>query len=150
MATIQEILTKNIDKCRLEIIDRHTKAGQKASGKTARSFKVKVKDYVGQLLGAEWAGTLQYGRKAGKVPFDFKRIIISWAKAKVISFANVTEANKFAWFMTWKIKREGTKRFKNNEDIFTTPIKNLTENLTKEIGAYYVTEIKNKINERTK
>lgn len=147
---MKEIVKKGLDKLKADIIKRHRAKGQVASGKTLRMFRTEADDNGGRLWGAEWAGTLERGRKGGKVPYEFKQDIIKWAKIKGISFANQKELEKFAWFVVKKIRKEGTKRYKTNEDIFTTAIKEFRKELLQTLTSNYIKEIKISIYGKTK
>ena len=144
---IGDILSKELEQLKEDIIRRHEEAGQVASGRTRAAFEVKVSDSSGQLLGNSYAGVLERGRRGGKVPYDFKDILLRWAEAKGIYFANNTDARRWAWFVTQKIQREGTTLYRSGQtvDIFTTPIADFTERLSKQLAAGYRSEIINSI-----
>jgi hypothetical protein len=144
---ISDILSKELEQLKADIIRRHEEAGQVASGRTRASFEVKVSDSNGQLLGNSYAGVLERGRRGGKVPYDFKDILLRWAEAKGIYFANNTDARRWAWFVTQKIRREGTALYRSGQtvDIFTTPIDEMTERLAKKLAGLYTNEITNTI-----
>lgn len=144
---ISDILSKELEQLKSDIIRRHEEAGQVASGRTRAAFEVKVSDSNGQLLGNSYAGVLERGRRGGKVLYDFKDILLRWAEAKGIYFANNTEAKRWAWFVTQKIRREGTALYRSGQtvDIFTTPIADFTERLSKQLAAGYRSEIINSI-----
>jgi hypothetical protein len=143
--TVKEIIDRELNQLKIEIIDRHIRAGQRATGRTAKSLVVTTQDMSGQLSGAEYIGVLEKGRKKGKVPYDFKNLLIRWAKAKGITFGSQKELNTFAYFLSKRIQKEGTSRFYKNEDIFTTPVKEMTDRVTKEISKLYTTQIKETI-----
>ena len=144
---ISDILSKELEQLKFDIIRRHEEAGQVASGRTRAAFEVRVSDYNGQLLGNSYVGVLERGRRGGKVPYDFKDILLRWADAKGIYFVNNTDARRWAWFVTQKIRREGTALYRSGQtvDIFTTPIADFTERLSKQLAAGYKNEIINSI-----
>ena len=144
---ISDILSKELEQLKSDIIRRHEEAGQVASGRTRASFEVRVSDSNGQLLGNSYVGVLERGRRAGKVPYDFKDILLRWAEAKGIFFANNTDAKRWAWFVTQKIRQEGTTLYRSGQtvDVFTTPITDFTERLSKQLTAEYRSEIINSI-----
>ncbi len=115
--------------------------GLHASGRTANSLK--GEDTGSRVViysdgsGAP-AFTLQRGRPAGRIPFNFHGIIRQWALDKGIQVDPIpfsTERprpdlrkydeqerglRKFSWSVSQKIKREGTRRHhKNRDDIYT-------------------------------
>lgn len=144
---IREILNSELNILKNDIVSRHKAAGQVASGRTAASFEVKLTENGGQLLSANYAGVLERGRKPGKVPFDFKNILLKWAAAKGISFQSDADANRWAYFVAQKIKREGTTLYRSGrtEDIFETAIADFSDRLTERIGAFVSIQIKNEI-----
>lgn len=147
MVQVSDILRNELEQLKSDIIRRHEEVGQVASGRTRAAFEVKVSDSNGQLLGNSYAGVLERGRRGGKVPYDFKDILLRWAEAKGIYFTNNTEARRWAWFVTQKIRREGTALYRSGQtvDIFTTPIADFTERLSKQLAAGYRSEIINSI-----
>lgn len=147
MVQVSDILRNELEQLKSDIIRRHEEAGQVASGRTRAAFEVRVSDYNGQLLGNSYVRVLERGRRGGKVPYDFKDILLRWAAAKGIYFANNTEARRWAWFVTQKIRREGTALYRSGQtvDIFTTPIADFTERLSKQLAAGYRSEIINSI-----
>lgn len=68
-----------------QIISAHIIAnGQNASGRTIKSLHVEVSQDEGTLFGRSPFGTLETGRRAGKVPYGFRRIIMQWMQDKGI------------------------------------------------------------------
>ena len=142
------ILQNNIEKLKDNIISRHVAAGQVASGRTKAGFEVKIlTPNHGQLLGYSYSGVLEQGRRGGKIPKEFRLIIERWAIAKGITFSSEADRSRFAYFVSQKIRREGTKLYRSGGsiDIFSSAIEEMKETLTKELGATYQIEIKNQI-----
>ena len=75
--------------------------------------------------------TLEVGRQGGDVPRGFYYIIRQWSRDKGLSFSSERERNTFAYFLARKIAREGTRRNKLHEDIYSTPVENAKERITK-------------------
>lgn len=151
MNTITDILSEELDQLRADIIIRHEKAGQVASGRTRDALEVKVTDLTsGQLLGPAYSGVLEKGRKEGGVPKDFIDILKRWAAAKGITFSDEKQLTRWANAVKWKIIREGSKlyRSRQTEDIFTTPYESFGDRLYGRIAAYYEQDIKNQIFEQ--
>lgn len=148
ITTAYDILSEELDLLQADIISRHENAGQVASGKTRSSFERNmVSDYRGQLLGASYSGVLQKGRKPGKLPFDFKDILLRWAAAKRITFNTPSQARTWAFFVTKKIREEGTRLFRTNSeiDIFNTAVDNFSNRLSERIGTFFQEELANTI-----
>ena len=142
------ILQNEIEKLKEDIINRHTQAGQVATGRTRAGFEVKmINANHAQLLGYSYSGVLEKGRKAGKTPKEFREIIERWAIAKGITFQNEAARKRFAYFVAQKIRREGTKLYRTggSVDIFTTAIETMKDNLVKQLGNFTTKEIKNNI-----
>lgn len=142
-----EILSDNVDKLIVDITERHKAAGQRVTGRTISSLEKKLITNGIQLLGAEYIGVLERGRSAGKVPKEFAEIIKKWIVAKGLSFKDNADLNRFANAIAWKIRTEGTELYRSNmtKDIFTTPIYDFKERLTKELSEYVTADLKSKI-----
>ena len=78
------IVKEELDRAR-EIIIQHIWAnGQNASGRTVKSLRVEVNEEGGTLYGRNFFGTMETGRRAGKVPYGFTGIIMQWMRDKGI------------------------------------------------------------------
>ena len=136
-----KILNEELDDLRKRIIRNHIAAGQKASGKTIKSIQVEVGENYGQLTGRKFFGTLETGRKHGKVPANFKDIILKWMQAKGI---NVPKPKSFAYLVARKIRIEGTVLYRSGgrSDIYSEEINKTIPKLLKRLGKDQVQEIK--------
>ena len=131
---ISRILNETRDQIRANMDAQHVNA----SGRTSASIRVEpyeggiklvggnnlyhaVPDYPGNAEATDTAPipTLEVGRAGGDVPRAFYYIIRQWSRDKGISFANETERNTFAYFVSRKIARQGTRRNKTHIDIYT-------------------------------
>lgn len=135
------ILKSELEDLRKRIIQNHLAAGQKASGKTAKSMFVDVAEDYGELSGRMAFGTLETGRKAGKVPAKFKDIILKWAQDKGIK---VDKPKSFAFLVARKIAKEGTllKRIGGRSDIYSNEIPKTIDRILQRLGEDQVTEIR--------
>ncbi|MCL1868375.1 MAG: hypothetical protein FWF72_05465 [Paludibacter sp.] len=72
---------------------------------------------------------------------------LKWAKVKDLTFKSDTDAKRWAYFVTKKIREEGTElyRSKRTEDIFETPVADFTERLAERIAGVFQTRIENEI-----
>ena len=136
--TPRMILTEELEALRKNIIMNHLRAGQKASGRTAASLRVDVSEDGGVLFGRNPFGTLETGRKGGKVPMKFHVIIRQWMKDKGIKAEPIpyktNRPHKYtpqergemtlAFFISRKIRREGTDLFRKGgrSDIYSNEI----------------------------
>lgn len=150
--TIQQIIEEELLLLRADIIAASEARGQRASGETYAQIVVEdVSETGGKLAGPEYVGVLARGRKPGRVPRDFARIIKEWAGYKGISFGSEAEFNRWANAVAWKIRREGTAlwrdagQFGESDDVFNAPIEAFTNRLRDRIGSFYMTEISNAI-----
>lgn len=122
----RSVLLDELTRLRDDIARRSSAAGQVASGRTLRSMRVEVSESEGTLFGRSAFGTLETGRRGGKVPMGFSAIIKQWMYDKGIRVAPIpyktnrmhkyTEQergeNTFAFFVARKISREGSLLFR--------------------------------------
>ena len=81
-ADVAQILNEELGSLKAAIINNIRATGQWASGKTADSMQVQVSGNTGELVGRKAFGTLETGRKGGRVPRNFAAIIYDWMQAK--------------------------------------------------------------------
>ena len=136
----RQILIQELTDLQKRVIQNHIAAGQKASGRTIKSILVEIGDDYAQLTGRKAIGTLETGRKAGRVPAKFQDIIIKWMQAKGI---NVPKPKSFAYLVARKIAREGTllHRQGGRSDIYSKEINITLPRLIKRLGDEQVTEL---------
>jgi hypothetical protein len=137
---LKQILNDELKDLQKRIIQNHIKAGQKASGKTIKSITVEIGENYGQLTGRKFFGTLETGRKAGRVPAKFQDVILKWMQDKGI---NVPKPKSFAYLVARKIRLEGTLLYRTGgrSDIYSKEISITIERLTKRLGQDQVAEI---------
>lgn len=124
-----------MENLRKRIIDNHLRAGQKASGKTIASMRIEVDEQGGILFGRKAFGTLETGRKGGRVPKGFYHIILQWVKDKGIQ---VEHPKTFAYFVSRKIAKEGTSLYRSGgrDDIYSNEIPKTTERILRRITGF--------------
>lgn len=139
----KQVLSEELESLRKRIIERHIAAGQKASGRTISSLSVTVNDDEGTLYGRKAFGVLETGRRGGKVPKGFYKIIQQWVKDKGFSFSSVRERNTFAYFVSRKIAAEGTRLHRSGvtEDIYSTEIEKTVEAIHKRVFGIFERDI---------
>lgn len=108
--------------------------GINASGRTSASLKVESYENGIRLIssGENIApfGTIEVGRKGGKVPKGFAQILYQWSIDKAISFDKDRERRTFAYLLARKIAREGTDRNRNpRADIYSEVIKKVVQDV---------------------
>ena len=147
--TIENILNEELTTLKSDVIQRQKEVGSTASGKTADGYEISVENGShGILKGYSYVGVLERGRKPGKVPFNFKEVIKRWIIAKGLQYQGEKELNRMAASIAWVISKEGTTLHRNGYkvDIFDTPIKHFSNNLTNRIASYFESEILNEVN----
>lgn len=136
----RKVISEELNNLRQKIIDNHLKAGQKASGRTINSLRVEVGGDVGILFGRKAFGTLEMGRRGGRVPKGFYRIILQWMQDKGI---RVEKPKTFAYFVARKIAREGTKLYRQGgrDDIYSNEIPKTEESVLSRITGLISAEV---------
>lgn len=128
----RKVVQEELESLKKRIIDNHLRAGQKASGRTIASMHVETSDDGGVLFGRRAFGTLETGRRGGRVPKGFYHIILQWVRDKGIQ---VEKPKTFAYFVAKKIAREGTSLFRQGgrDDIYSNEIPKTTESVLSRI-----------------
>ena len=83
-AAVGQILTEELTSLKAVITNNIRAAGEWASGKTAASMEVHVTGMTGELTGRRAFGTLETGRRPGRIPRNMRDIIYEWMQAKGI------------------------------------------------------------------
>ena len=135
-----ELVSSELEALKQRIIENHRSAGQVASGRTIASLKVEITGDGGVLWGRSAFGTLETGRKPGKVPAGFWKIIRQWMDDKGIQ---VEKPDSFAYLVARKIAREGTQLFRNGgrSDIYSPEVKDTVERVSDGIGILFGSEV---------
>lgn len=135
-----ELVSSELEALKQRIIENHRSAGQVASGRTIASLKVEITEDGGVLWGRSAFGTLETGRKGGKVPAGFWKIIRQWMDDKSIQ---VEKPDSFAYLVARKIAREGTQLFRNGgrSDIYSPEVKDTVERVSDGIGILFGSEV---------
>lgn len=135
-----KVINDELLQLRQRIIDNHLRAGQKASGRTIQSLRVEASEDEGTLYGRKAFGTLETGRRGGRVPAGFYQIILQWVRDKGIQ---VEKPKTFAYFVARKIAREGTSLYRQGgrADIYSNEIPKTTESIEKRIMALFAAEV---------
>lgn len=136
----KKVVQEELESLKKRIIDNHLRAGQKASGKTIASMHVEASDDGGVLFGRKAFGTLETGRRGGRVPKGFYHIILQWVKDKGI---NVEKPKTFAYFVARKIAREGTSLYRQGgrADIYSNEIPRTEESILNRITGLLSAEV---------
>lgn len=137
---VMELVASELEALKQRIIENHRSAGQVASGRTIASLKVEITEDGGVLWGRSAFGTLETGRKGGKVPAGFWKIIRQWMDDKGIQ---VEKPDSFAYLVARKIAREGTQLFRNGgrSDIYSPEVNDTVERVSDGIGILFGSEV---------
>ena len=146
-AQLQQAIGDGLLKMRQEIIRRSQDAGQEASGETYRNITVKVEgnglSIEGSITAPVYFHTLLRGRGPGKVPASLPDILMEWARVKGITFEDPRELVRFANATAWKIRREGSKLFRDHGyiDLTSEAQSDFEQMLEKELDAFMSAQI---------
>jgi len=165
-AQVSQILTEELGTLKATIINNIRTTGQWASGKTAASMQVYVSGSVGELVGRRAFGTLETGRRGGRVPRNFMGIIYDWMMAKGVHAEPMpyktsrphkyTEQERgdrtMAYFIAKTIRREGTRLYRNGgrDDVYSRAIPLTIERINSRLSGIYVASVTQQIKLNTK
>lgn len=137
---VMELVSSELEALKQKVIENQKNSGQVASGRTIASMKVEVTEDGGVLWGRSPFGTLETGRKPGKVPAGFWKIIRQWMDDKGIQ---VQKPDSFAYLVARKIANEGTQLFRNGgrDDIYSPEVKDTVERVSQGIGILLGSEV---------
>jgi hypothetical protein len=135
---IAQILSEELGTLKAAIVNNIRVTGQWASGRTAASMAVYVSGNTGELVGRKAFGTLETGRKGGRVPRNFHDIIYQWMMDKGIHASPIPyktdRPHKYseqergdrtmAYFISQTIRREGTRLYRDGgrDDVYSRAI----------------------------
>ena len=159
--SIAQILNEELGSLKATIINNIRTTGQWASGKTAASMQVHVTDNIGELVGRRAFGTLETGRRGGRVPRNFLDIIYQWMQAKGVHAAPIpyktsrphkyTEQERgdrtMAYFITRTIRRDGTRLYREGgrDDVYSRAIPLTIERINSRLSGIYVASVTQQI-----
>lgn len=162
---VREELTRFMERVRAN----HRAAGQVASGRTSASMHVEVEGDEGTVFGRMAFGTLETGRRAGRVPSNFRSIIRQWMADKGIKAQPIPYVRKpserwspkytpqergdmsLAGAIAHKIATTGTKLYRDGgrSDIYSNEIPKTTEAIMKRVVALFAVDVES-INRESK
>lgn len=145
MEDIRNLIVTALNSLADDIRQNMAEADENATGRTQASFEVKIdKDSISLVAKAGNRAplyTLEIGRGAGKQPPI--EAIEEWVTAK-FGFTG-KEATGIAWAVAKKIEKVGTERHYNNEDIYTTAVREEVKELSKNLAINITEKIKENI-----
>lgn len=141
--TSQE-LSRELTALRQRITDNMQEAGEWATGKTAESMVVEIRDEAdltrGLLYGRAFFGALETGSRpwakpTKRVPKKFANTIQEWIKAKNLDLN--------AWAVAYTIMHEGSSLYRRGgrSDIYSNEIPVTLDNLAERLSVAYVKHI---------
>lgn len=162
---VREELTAFMERVRAN----HRAAGQVASGRTSASMHVEVEGDEGTVFGRMAFGTLETGRRAGRVPNNFRSIIRQWMADKGIKAAPIPYVRKpserwkpkytpqergdmsLAGAIAHRISMSGTKLYRDGgrSDIYSNEIPRTTAVIMKRVVALFAVDVES-INRESK
>jgi hypothetical protein len=159
--SVSQILTEELGTLRATIISNIRSTGQWASGKTAASMAVIVSGSIGELVGRKAFGTLETGRRGGRVPRDFHAIIYEWMQAKGVHAQpmpyKTNRPHKYseqergdrtmAYFISRTIRREGTRLYRDGgrDDVYSRAIPITIDRINSRLSGIYAATIAQQI-----
>lgn len=150
---VESILNKHLHDL-VDIIDRNMATqGRHVFRHTIDSARVEVKGGTGILWGNGSFFALEGGRKGGRVPVGFYKIILDWVKERGIEDVNGKyKQSSVAWFIANKIREDGSKMYRDHtfQDIFSKAVKDEIDSIELEISTAVSSEIEYLNNEFTR
>lgn len=142
-----QVLSKQFELLKDDLIKAYDAKGMRASGKFAESLEVKVQGLTAQLWGEDYAQQLETGRKSGRFPPI--SAIEQWIKDKGIAnkIQGQISISSLAFLIARKIAKEGWKRqeYGGVELISSVVTDERIQKIIDEVGAeqamIYTTEI---------
>jgi len=134
------ILEYELNAFKQRVIENHIRAGQKASGRTISSLRVEITSDGGIVWGRKPFATLETGRKGGKVPRGFYKIIYDWIIDKGLIFE---KPKSVAYLIARKIAREGTQLHRDGgrDDIYSKEIERMTEIIMEKVFGIFERDV---------
>lgn len=129
---IEELVYKKLEDLRSRIAENIKSSGQSASGMTAQSMVIKKEANRITLYGREFFGTLETGRKPGKVPPISN--ILNWLQSRGMQLEGSSNL-RMAWGIATNISKFGTKLHQSGgrKDIYTNEIEKFKSEIYKEV-----------------
>ena len=150
MKTPNELVLDCLERVRVRIWQNIDTTGTKASGKTQESMWIERTPTGGRLWGRPYFQSVETGRSAGRVPFNFVAIIKQWIIDKGISVKQVAyktsrqhkysvqerSLNMAAGAIAHSIEESGTDLFKRGgrHDIYSDVIAEEVAQLRRELA----------------
>jgi hypothetical protein len=151
MDNVQDFLQRHLGNVKAKVTQAMSDYGRNASGASVGSLTVEVNGNIGTLYGSKSFLAMEYGKKPGKVPYNFKDIIRQWIINKGIAVTPIPSKkrdtkytpyerglNSMAGAIAYKIMKEGTKLHRDNgyNDIYTSAVREELKLMSEELVLY--------------
>lgn len=132
-----EIILRELRSLAQRIAENIRRNGQTASGRSERSLIVEDEGESIVLYGRKAFGTLETGRRGGRVPRNFASILFHWSLDKRIQFSDERERWSFAYALSKRIQKEGTLLNKQGgrADVYSNEIPVTLERINQSLGS---------------
>jgi len=157
----KNIIINEFESLKQRIATNIVSTGQNASGRTIQSLEVTETENGAQLWGRFPFGTLETGRRPGRVPEGFVGIILQWMIDKPVKASPIPYVRKpsnkwhpkytpqergnmsLAGAIAYKIKTEGTALFKKGgrNDVYSNEIPKTINAISEKLIGLYTSEI---------
>ena len=161
-AGVTQILTEELTSLKAVITNNIRAAGEWATGKTAASMQVQVTGMMGELMGRRAFGTLETGRRPGRIPRNMRDIIYEWMQAKGIHAdpmpyvrpgrhkyptAQMRGDMSMAGAIAYTIKTRGTLLYREGgrNDIYSQAIPEAVARINARLGGIFKATIESQI-----
>ena len=150
MKTPNELVLDCLERVRVRIWQNIDTTGTKASGRTQESMRIESTPTGGRLWGRPYFQSVETGRPAGRVPFNFVAIIKQWIIDKGLSVQQIAyktnrqhkytveerSLNMAAGAIAHSIETTGTQLFKSGgrHDIYSDVIAEEVAELRKQLA----------------
>ena len=153
-AAVGQILTEEMTSLKAVITNNIRAAGEWASGQTAASMQVTVSGMTGELTGRKAFGTLETGRRPGRIPRNMRDIIYEWMQHKGIhaepmpyvtkgphkyNSAQVRGDMSMAGAIAYTIKTRGTLLYREGgrNDVYSQAIPEAVARINARLGGIF-------------
>ena len=112
-----------------KIQDEIAKDNLVASGNLKESVEYKLEGNDILVLTNYYLPYAEYGRTAGKIPYNFVEILENWIDKKGITPTKGTKTD-FAWSIAMKTKKYGSARFRGDspvKDVISKPVEEIMD-----------------------
>jgi len=139
---VKNIVVNEVEALKQRIAANIVSTKQNASGKTIKSLTIQSSDDRVTLFGRSYFGTIETGRRPGKMPPVSS--ILDWIKAKPIPIPPKMKDTSLAFIIAKKIGGKGTINYQKGgrNDVYSNEIPVTLKNIRSQLAGIFTTEIK--------